>query len=52
MTGPSIVVAVVVAATTIATSTTSTVVRFRDQVGQDANTAIDDLKAYVGKYTK
>ena len=45
-------VAAVVVAVAIATSTSNKVVHFRTIVGHDAQNAIDQVKSQVNKYTK
>jgi eukaryotic-like serine/threonine-protein kinase len=48
----AVLIAAVVVAIVIASSTSSTVVRFRTVVGHDAQTAIDQVRSEIDKYTK
>jgi serine/threonine protein kinase len=48
----AVLVAAVVAAVAISTSTSSNVVHFRKVVGHDAQSAIDQVRSVINKYTK
>jgi serine/threonine-protein kinase len=45
-------IAAVAISATIATSTSNTVVHFRNAVSKDTNSAVTDLKDFINKYTK
>jgi eukaryotic-like serine/threonine-protein kinase len=48
----ALLVAAVIAAVAISTSTSSSIVHFRTVVGRDAQSAIDQVRSVINKYTK